>query len=56
MMDFELMDKALEIAWIKRLTEHDYSAWKLIPEFAIAHYKGLSFLTDDVSITPSILA
>ena len=30
-LDFEIMDKALKIAWIKRLTEHDDAAWKIIP-------------------------
>ncbi|KAL9977401.1 hypothetical protein ACROYT_G014797 [Oculina patagonica] len=46
MMDFELMDKALKIAWIKRITENVDAAWKVIPEFAAAHYGGLSFLTE----------
>ncbi|KAL9977877.1 hypothetical protein ACROYT_G015331 [Oculina patagonica] len=45
-MDFELMDKALKIAWIKRITENVDAAWKVIPEFAAAHYGGLSFLTE----------
>ena len=46
MMDFEIMNKALKIAWIKRITEHVHSAWKIIPEFAAAKYGGLSFLTE----------
>ena len=33
-LDFEIMDKALKIAWIKRLTDHNDPAWKIIPEFA----------------------
>ena len=45
-MDFEIMNKALKIAWIKRITEHVHSAWKIIPEFAAAKYGGLSFLTE----------
>ena len=43
-LDFEIIDKALKIAWIKRLTEHDDAAWRIIPEFATTDYDGLSFL------------
>ena len=46
MMDFEIMNKALKIAWIKRITEDVHPAWKIIPEFAAAKYGGLSFLTE----------
>ena len=46
MLDFEIMDKALKIAWIKRLSEHDDAAWKIIPEFAATDYGGLSFLIE----------
>ena len=45
MMDFEIMNKALKIAWIKRITENVHPAWKIIPEFAAAKYGGLAFLT-----------
>ena len=45
MMDFEIMNKALKIAWIKRITENVQPAWKIIPEFTAAKYGGLSFLT-----------
>ena len=45
MLDFEIMDKALKIAWIKRLTDHDDAAWKIIPEFAATDYGGFSFLS-----------
>ena len=44
MLDFEI--KALKIAWIKRLTEHDDAAWKIIPEFAATDYGNLSFLIE----------
>ena len=37
MLDFKIMDTALKIAWIKRLTEHDDTAWKIIPEFAVTN-------------------
>ena len=46
MLDFEIMDKALKIAWIKRLTDHDDAAWEIIPEFAATDYGGLSFLIE----------
>lgn len=46
MTDFELMDKALKIAWNKRITEHVNAAWEVILEFAAADYDGLSFLTE----------
>ena len=46
MLDFEIMDKALKIDWIKRLIEHDDAAWKIIPEFAATDYGGLSFLIE----------
>ena len=44
-MDFEVMNKALKIAWIKRITENVQPAWKIIPELTAAKYGGLSFLT-----------
>ena len=43
MLDFEIMDKALKIAQIKRLTEHDDTAWKIFPEFVATDNGGLSF-------------
>ena len=38
MMDFEIMDKALKIAWIKRLNEQSDASWKIIPEQAVNLY------------------
>ena len=55
MLDFEIMNKALKIAWIKRLTDHNNAAWKIIPEFAATDYGGLSFLLEcqyDVKYLP----
>ena len=46
MLDFEIMDKALKIAWSKRLTEHDNAAWKTVPEFAATDNGGPSFLIE----------
>ena len=34
MMDFEIMNKALKTACIKRISEHVHPAWKIVPEFA----------------------
>ena len=45
MLDFEIMEKALKIAWIKRIHEQSDASWKTIPEQATSHYGGLSFLT-----------
>ena len=45
MLDFEIMDKALKIAWIKRLTDHDDAAWK-ITDWKTTDYGGLSFLIE----------
>lgn len=46
MLDFEIMDKALKIAWIKRITEHVNATGKIIPEFTATNYSGLSFLIE----------
>lgn len=35
MVDFEIMDKALKIAWINRITESSDAVWKLISEFTL---------------------
>jgi len=43
MMNYEIMNKALKIAWIKRITQHVHPAWKIVPEFAA---RRLSFLTE----------
>ena len=45
MVDFEIMDKALKIAWIEQLTNNN-AAWKIIPEFAATDYGGLSYLIE----------
>ena len=41
MTDFNIMNKALKVAWIPRL-----QTWKIIPEVALENYGGLSFLTN----------
>ena len=41
MLDLKLMDKALKIALIKQITEHDDATWEVIPEFEATDYGGL---------------
>ena len=45
-MDFEIMEKALKIAWVNRIKEESGASWKIIPEQALTQYGGLSFLTN----------
>ena len=44
MLDFEIMDKALKVAWIERLKTHSSASWKIIPELGVKQYGGLTFL------------
>ena len=43
MMDFEIMEKALKIAWVNRIKDESGASWKIIPEQALTQYGGLSF-------------
>ena len=45
MIDFNIMNKALKVAWIPRLQNRSDASWKIIPETALENYGGLSFLT-----------
>ena len=45
MIDFEIMERSLKIAWIKRITEARNVSWKIIPNQASSQYGGLEFLT-----------
>ena len=45
MIDFEIMERSLKIAWIKRITEARYASWKIIFNQAASQYGGLEFLT-----------
>ena len=45
MIDFELMEKSLNIAWIKRFAENNHAAWKIIPEHTLSQHGGISFFT-----------
>ena len=44
MTDFDIMNKALKVAWIPRLQTRTDASWKIIPEIALENYGGLSFL------------
>jgi len=46
MIDFEIMTKALKIAWIITKTEHVHPLIEIIPELAATKYGGLSFLPE----------
>ena len=46
MIDFEIMERSLKIAWIKRITESSNASWKIIPNQALSHYGGLDFLIE----------
>ena len=46
MMDFEIMEKALQIAWVNRIKDESGASWKIIPEQILTQYGGLSFLTN----------
>ena len=45
MTDFDIMNKALKVAWILRLQTRTDASWKIIREIALENYGGLSFLT-----------
>ena len=44
MLDFEIMDKALKVAWTERLKTPSSASWKIIPELGVKQYGGLTFL------------
>ena len=44
MLDFEIMDKALKVAWTERLKTPSSAFWKIIPELDVKQYGGLTFL------------
>ena len=45
-MDFEIMEKALKIAWVNRIKDESGASWKIIPGQILTQYGGLSFLTN----------
>ena len=44
MIDFEVMNMALKIVWIKRIRQNSYSSWKTLTEHFFRDQGGLSFL------------
>ena len=44
MIDFEIMERSLKIAWVKRIIDNEDVAWKVIPNYATCQYGGLQFL------------
>ena len=44
MLDFEIMDKVLKVAWIEWLKTHSTAHWKIILELGVKQYGGLAFL------------
>ena len=45
MIDFEIMERSLKIAWIKRIAQSSNASWK-IPNQALSQYGGLEFLIE----------
>ena len=45
MCDFAIMEKALKIAWIKRIQNEVPSSWKIIPDVMVQQHGNLFFLT-----------
>ena len=43
MVDFEMMERSLKIAWVKRIIENCDASWKIVPEYALNQYGGLTF-------------
>ena len=44
MIDFEIMERALKIAWMKRITEGGDASWKTILNYAVRQFSGGDFL------------
>ena len=44
MIDFEIMERTLKIAWIKRITESGDASWKTILNYAVRQFGGVDFL------------
>ena len=44
MIDFEIVERSLKIAWIKRIAESSNASWKKIPNQALDQYGGVEFL------------
>ena len=45
MCDFQIMEKAIKIAWINRIQDESQASWKIIPNQFLHKHGGLVFLT-----------
>ena len=54
MCDFNIMEKALKIAWVNRIQDDSQASWKIIPNQLLHKHGGLAFLTK-CNFTPSTL-
>ena len=45
MCDFKIAEKALKIAWVKRIQDESQASWKIIPNQLLHKYGSLAFLT-----------
>ena len=45
MIDFNIMNKALKVAWIPRLQSRSETSWKIIPEVKLENLGRISFLS-----------
>ena len=46
MTDFNILNKALKVAWIPRIQSEIVASWKIIPNATLERYGGLQFLTN----------
>ena len=51
MIDFEIMERALKIAWIKRIIEGGDVSWKIILNYAVRQFGGVDFLINLIATT-----
>ena len=45
MIDFNIMNKALKVAWIRRLQSRSEASWKIIPDAVLENLGGISFVS-----------
>ena len=46
MIDFEIMERSLKVAWTKSIAESSNALWKIIPNQVLSQYGGLEFLIE----------
>ena len=45
MIDLDIMNKALKLAWIPRLQSRSHASWEVIPDASLENLRGKSFLS-----------